>query len=77
MFITIRNKTENIQDTIPFSEIEKNDEEVLSYWKNGIEHHIMVDVEQVKAIWQVQEWECYIAGNISYEELIAMIDSIY
>lgn len=73
MFISIRNKAQ----TMPFSEVEKNDETVQSYWKDNIEHHIIVDVTQLKALWQNGEWECYIAGNISYEEIVAMIDSIY
>ena len=61
----------------PYSEIEINDPNVESYWKEEIEHHIMTDVNQVKAVWYNGPWECNISGAISKEELLLMIDSIY
>ena len=73
MFITIRSKTE----VTPFSEVEKNDEDVEIYDVGGIEHHIMTDVAMTKAVWQNGEWECRITGDLSRDELYTMIDSIY
>ena len=61
----------------PYKEIEINDPDVESYWAGGIEHHLMTDVKQRKAMWRNGTWECYIAGNLSREDLIAMIDSVY
>lgn len=72
IFISIRQSSNK-----PFSEIEKDASQVDIYVAGGIEHHIMCDVTQSKATWQNGDWECMIAGNISGEELIAMIDSIY
>ena len=77
MYITIRNKSEASQEMIPFSEVEKNDEDVYLHEAGGIVHHIMSDVAMNKAVWQNGEWECRIVGNVTREELIAMIDSIY
>lgn len=61
----------------PFGEIEINDSNVEIYPAGGIEHHIMTDVKQIKATWKNGSWECFIAGNISRNDLVAMIDSIY
>ena len=60
-----------------YSEIEINDPNVERYWRGEIEHHIMTDVNQVKAVWYNGPWECNISGAISKEELLLMIDSIY
>lgn len=60
-----------------YSEIEINDPNVERYWRGGIEHHIMTDVNQVKAVWYNGPWECNISGALSKEQLLMMIDSIY
>lgn len=65
-----------VNDT-PYSEVEINDPNVECYLSSGIEHHIMTDVKQKKASWVNGKWECYILGNLSHEDLIFMIDSIY
>ena len=77
MYIAIRHKTENNQETAPFSEIEKNEDNVSLYEAGGITHHIMSDVTMNKAVWQNGEWECSITGDITRDDLTAMIDSIY
>lgn len=64
-------------DKVPYKEIEINDSDVESYWAGGIEHHLMTDVKQRKAMWRNGVWECYIAGDLSREDLVAMIDSVY
>lgn len=61
----------------PYSEVEINDPNIEVYLKGGIEHHIMTDVKQIKASWRNGDWECYIAGNLSKDDLTMMIDSIY
>lgn len=61
----------------PYGEIEINDPNVEIYKSGGIEHHLMSDVKQRKATWYNGEWECYIAGDLSRNDLLMMIDSIY
>lgn len=77
LYITIRNNPINSYASVPFSDIEKDASDISIYNAGGIDHHIMVDVTQLKAVWKNDDWECYIAGNISYLEMVAMIDSIY
>lgn len=73
IYISIRQIGEDI-----YSEIEINDSDnVEVYTVAGIEHHIMKDVKQQKAVWHNGLWECRISGILSTDELIAMIDSIY
>lgn len=71
-FISIRNI-----GNAPYKEIEINDSDVESYWAGGIEHHLMTDVKQRKAMWRNGTWECRISGNLDREELLLMIDSVY
>ena len=71
-FISIRAAAD-----VPHSEVEINDPGVEVYVTNGIEHHIMTDVRQNKVTWANGAWECYIAGPLSRDDLIVMIDSIY
>ena len=70
--ITIRQTS-----TLPVLEIEKDATNVESYFVDGIEHHLMEDLGRQKAIWHNNGWECRINGDISRNELTAMIDSIY
>ena len=77
MFITIRSNPLTNQQSVPLSEVEKNEEDIEVYTVNGINHYIISDVSLIKVVWQNGEWECRIAGNLSTNELITMIDSIY
>jgi len=61
----------------PHMEVEINEADVEVYEIEGIHHHIMSDVKQRKAIWHNAGWECRISGNLTDEELLRMIDSIY
>ena len=61
----------------PYSEVEINDLNLEVYLAGEIEHHIMKDVKQIKASWNNGPWECYIAGSLSREDLLMIIDSIY
>lgn len=71
-FISIRNSI-----GVPNMEIEINDPGVESHWAGGIEHHFMDDVKQKKVTWRNGSWECRISGNLSRDELLLMVDSIY
>ena len=57
-------------------EIEKSDGVVLAYDANGITYYIFNNYDDLKAVWVVGEFECYIAGAITIEEMKAIIDSI-
>jgi len=61
----------------PYMEIEINDPDVEAHIAGGIEHHLMADVKQRKATWNNGPWECYIAGDLTRDDLLLMIDSIY
>ena len=77
LYITMRKNSITGQKPNPFSEIEKNETNVDVYSVDGIEHHILTDVTMAKTVWQNEEWECQITGDVTREELIQMIDSIY
>jgi len=61
----------------PHLDVEINAEDVELYLAGGIEHYLMADVKQRKVTWQNGNWECKISGDLSREELLLMIDSIY
>ena len=77
IYIDLRNSSVDGQKSVPFSEIEKNETKVDVYSVEGIEHHILTDVTMIKTVWQNGEWEGQITGDVTREELIQMIDSIY
>ena len=60
-----------------FYETEKNFEDAKPYVVGGIEHNLINDLGYEKAVWLNDNWECSISGELSRDELIAMIDSIY
>lgn len=43
----------------------------------GIAHHFISDLDLEKAMWINGELECVIYGNISYEDMKRIVDSIY
>lgn len=71
-FVSIRSATDT-----PYMETEINGANVEIYTVGEIDHHIMTDVKQKKATWNNGTWECRISGNISHDDLLMMIDSIY
>lgn len=72
LFIAIEQSAE-----IPFSDVETDKDGIEVYTVNGIEHHIMNDMEMREVVWHNGIWEGTITGNVSQEMLVAMIDSIY
>ena len=70
--VTIRKTNE-----VPHFEVEINDDDIEVYLAGGLEHYLMADVKQRKVLWNNGPWECYIAGDLTREELLLMIDSIY
>lgn len=60
-----------------FNTLEKENGEVISYFKGGIKHRLASDLGRQKAVWQNGDFECRIAGNVTEQEIIVMINSIY
>jgi hypothetical protein len=50
---------------------------VTVYEKEEITHYIMTNLSQYTAAWLNGDLECSIFGDISKEDIIRMIDSIY
>lgn len=55
-------------------EIEEGISEI--YTVSEIDYYILENLEQIRAVWIVDSYECIISGDISMEELKLMIDSI-
>ena len=53
------------------------DEGVVIYMRNGIDHSIAPNDEKVMAYWNNGNYECYIIGDITIEDVERMINSIY
>lgn len=56
------------------NEIENDPIEIYSH--EGIDFYIFANVDQLRAIWLVDSYECLISGDVSIDELKMMIDSI-
>ena len=56
---------------------EKDNEEVVVYTVENIEHFIMTNLDLTKVIWKNETHECSISGSFSSEEAENMINSIY
>lgn len=57
-------------------QLEKNDDLLEIYVANDIEYYIFSNNTKLQATWVVEEFECFIIGSITVEEIKAMIDSI-
>lgn len=56
--------------------IEINEELVEIYKSSDIEYYLFTNNEHMHAIWTNDSYECYIAGDLTIEEIKLMIDSI-
>ena len=61
----------------PSADYEKDENDVIHYELNGISHYIMTNNDQIRAAWINGKLECSISGNLTKDELIEIIDSIY
>ena len=57
-------------------QIEQTEGLIEVYQCDGIDYYLFDNYELTKAAWITENYECYIAGEISVEEMKAMIDSI-
>lgn len=78
-------ETEDIFLSIRFKEssranqqiVEKDATSNFSYFRDEINHHIVIDQSFTKIIWYNSIFECRISGSITEEEARKIIDSIY
>ena len=66
--------TTHLSEDIRNNEIETDSVEIYSH--DGIDYYIFKNVDQLRAIWLVDSYECLISGDVSIDELKMMIDSI-
>lgn len=57
-------------------QIEQSDSLIEECESNGITYYIFADYNQLRAVWITEEYECYLSGEITIEEIKLMIDSI-
>lgn len=62
-------------DKIPVY-VEQSDGLVEEYKIAGVTYYLFENYDNLKAVWIVDSYECYISGNVTIEELKQMIDSI-
>ena len=60
-----------------FNTLEKENGSVDSYYVKGIKHRLTSDLGRQKAVWQNGDFECRVTGNITEQEIIDIVDSIY
>lgn len=66
--------TSHLTEDIRNNEIENDPIEIYSH--NGIDYYICKNMDQLRAVWLVDSYECLISGDVSIDELKTMIDSI-
>ena len=57
-------------------QIEKSSDFYEEYSSYGVNYYIFTNHEQTRAVWIIDNYECYISGPITIEEMRAIIDSI-
>ena len=57
-------------------EIEKSEGFIEAYEANGVSYYLFQNNKRLQAVWHVGEFEGVIAGNITVDEIKAMVDSI-
>lgn len=53
------------------------DEEVFQYARNGIKHIITTNKDKTGVYWVYKNYECFVIGDITEEDAIKIIDSVY
>ena len=57
-------------------QVEKNDDFLELYVVDGVEYYIFSNNANLQAVWSIGEFECIIGGQMTWEEIKMMIDSI-
>lgn len=68
----------NVRQThgTPAKQVEKNDDLIEIYTANGVDYYLFSNNSKLQAKWGIGEFECIIIGQITLDEMKAMIDSI-
>ena len=74
---TIMITIKSLSDESRVLTIEKDNYEFVKYTVHGIDHYIFTNNGQSAASWLTNGYHVVITGNISFDEMNAMIDSIY
>lgn len=61
---------------VPAKQVEKTEDLLEIYTANGINYYIFSNTDTLQVVWSIGEFECQIVGEITIEEMKAMIDSI-
>ena len=56
--------------------VEQGDGLIETYEKDGIKYYILSNYDKMRAVWINGSFECYILGDLTIDEIKAMIDSI-
>lgn len=62
-------------DSYPM-QIEQSSDLIEVYTSNGIDYHIFANLDVIESVWINENYECYISGPISVDEIKLIIDSI-
>jgi hypothetical protein len=65
------------EETGPTTIIEKDSSNVILHEAGGCVHYIINDGKWCNATWIVDDLQCVIGGNITNDEMLKIIDSIY
>lgn len=57
-------------------QIEHSEGYVTTYESAGIDYFIFENYDLLKAVWINENYECYISGELTMDEIQSMIDSI-
>lgn len=57
-------------------QIEQSDGLVETYESDGVTYYLFTNLDVLKAVWINENYECYISGGLTMDELKTMIDSI-
>ncbi len=57
--------------------LEKEYGNIMTYPVNEITHYLVTDMGRQKAVWQNGDLECQLLGNVSDDEMRAIVESIY
>lgn len=56
--------------------VEINEELLEMYEESGVQYYIFSNMDQIRAVWIIDSYQCNISGDLSIEEIKSMIDSI-
>ena len=59
-----------------FENVEVDDNLLELYEAAGIQYYIFSNMDQIKAVWIIDSYQCSIVGDVTMEEIKHMIDSI-